>query len=119
MINLKILFKNKTKYDKEIYRKFLEFHSKKYRFQSTLFNVIIIAFILFLIVLQIAYKYYSDMTCEVASFYNNKQPTYDGYYLMLKYGIPYQALVTNVDGYSNIPKQDFQKRISEIEEFLK
>lgn len=69
--------------------------------------------------LKIAYKYYSDMTCEVASFYNNKQPTYDGYYLMLKYGIPYQALVTNVDGYSNIPKQDFQKRISEIEEFLK
>ena len=59
MINLKILFKNKTKYDKEIYRKFLEFHSKKYHFQSTLFNVIIIAFILFLIVLQITYKYYS------------------------------------------------------------
>lgn len=59
MINLKILFKNKTKYDKEIYRKFLEFHSKKYHFQSTLFNVVIIAFILFLIVLQITYKYYS------------------------------------------------------------
>ena len=59
MINLKILFKNKTKYSKEIYKEFLEFHNKKYHFQATLFNVIIIALILFLIVLQVAYKYYS------------------------------------------------------------
>ena len=67
MINLKILFKNRTKYTKEIYRKFVEFHNNKYNFQYTLFNIIIIALILFCIVLQISYKYYgvAILTCIV------------------------------------------------------
>lgn len=59
VIDLKVLFKNKTKYTKEIYKKFLEFHTKRYNLQATVFNVIVIALILFLIVLQIAYRYYS------------------------------------------------------------
>ena len=59
VIDLKVLFKNKTKYTKEIYKEFLEFHTKRYHLQATIFNVIVIALILFLIVLQIAYRYYS------------------------------------------------------------
>ena len=59
VIDLKVLFKNKTKYTQEIYKEFLEFHTKRYHLQATIFNVIIIALILFLIVLQVAYKYYS------------------------------------------------------------
>lgn len=67
MINLKILFKNKTKYTKDIYKQFVEFHSKKYNFQYTLFNIFIIALILFCIVLQISYKYYgiAIITCII------------------------------------------------------
>ena len=59
VIDLKVLFKNRTKYTKGIYKEFLEFHTKRYHLQATLFNVIVIALILFLIVLQIAYRYYS------------------------------------------------------------
>lgn len=59
VIKLNLLFKNKTKYTKETYKKFVEFHSKKYNFQYTLFNVIIIALILFCMILQVTYKYYS------------------------------------------------------------
>ena len=64
---MKILFKNRTKYTKETYRKFLEFHSSKYSFQYTLFNIFIIALILFCIVLQITYKYYTVaiLTCII------------------------------------------------------
>ena len=58
VIILKILFKNKTKYSKEIYREFLGFHSKKYHFSYVLFTVTITFLILFCIVLQIAYNYY-------------------------------------------------------------
>lgn len=67
VINLEILFKNTTKYTKETYKQFVEFHSKKYNFQYTLFNVIIIALILFCIVLQVSYKYYeiAILTCIV------------------------------------------------------
>lgn len=59
VINLKILFKNKTKYDKATYKKFLEFHSNKYHFSYVLFTTTIIFFILLCITLQISYKYYS------------------------------------------------------------
>lgn len=66
-MKLKILFKNKTKYSKETYKKFVEFHSNKYSFQYTLFNIIIIALILFCIILQVSYKYYSlaIFTCTI------------------------------------------------------
>ncbi len=59
VINLKILFKNKTKYSKEIYKQFVDFHSKKYHFSYVLFTATIIFLILFCIVLQISYRYYS------------------------------------------------------------
>lgn len=55
---MKILFKNKTKYTKEIYKEFVEFHNKKYSFQYTLFNIFIIALLLFFIICQIKYEYY-------------------------------------------------------------
>ena len=59
VIKLKILFKNKTKYTKEIYKKFVDFHSKRYNFQYNLFTFIIIILILFCIILQLTYRYYS------------------------------------------------------------
>lgn len=59
VINLKVLFKNKTKYSKEIYKQFVDFHSKKYHFSYVLFTTTIIFLILFCIVLQISYRYYS------------------------------------------------------------
>lgn len=59
VINLKVLFKNKTKYTKETYKQFVEFHSNKYHFSYTLFTAVIIFLILFCLILQISYKYYS------------------------------------------------------------
>lgn len=67
MINLKILFKNKTKYTKEIYKNFVEFHSSKYNTKYNLFTTTIIFLILFCIILQISYKYYliAFLTCII------------------------------------------------------
>ena len=55
---MKILFKNKTKYTKEIYKEFVEFHNKKYHLQYVAFNIFIIALLLFFVICQIRYKYY-------------------------------------------------------------
>lgn len=55
MIILKILFENTTKYSKDIYNKFLAFHSKKYRFTYVSYTVIIVALILFCLTLQVKY----------------------------------------------------------------
>lgn len=56
---MKILFKNKTKYSKEAYNKYLNFHSKKYCFRYNLYTAIIIFLLLFCIICQIKYHYYS------------------------------------------------------------
>ena len=71
MINLKTLFKNKTQYTKETYKQFVEFHSKKYHFQYTLFTTIIVSLILFCIVLQTSYKYYTlaIVTCIIFTIF--------------------------------------------------
>lgn len=56
---MKLLFKNKTKYTKQTYKEFLEFHNNKYHISYLLFNICIIFLILFCIVLQIQYNYYN------------------------------------------------------------
>ena len=53
VIVMKLLFKNKTKYTKAVYEKFLAFHNKKYHFSYTLYTATISAFILFFIIVQI------------------------------------------------------------------
>lgn len=55
---MKVLFKNKTKYSKEIYKEFLEFHQEKYGASYYLHTIIIIIALLFCIVLQFKYKNY-------------------------------------------------------------
>lgn len=53
MINLKILFKNKTKYTKQAYKEFVEIHNKTHNFTYTLYTVIVIALLLICLVLQV------------------------------------------------------------------
>lgn len=53
MINLKILFKNITKYDEDIYKEFLEFHQKKFGLRYSLYTFFIIGLLLFFLILQI------------------------------------------------------------------
>lgn len=53
MIILKLLFKNTTQYTKAVYEKFLIFHSKKYHFTYTAYTVLVAAFILFSLILQV------------------------------------------------------------------
>lgn len=56
---MKLLFKNTTKYTKSIYDEFLAFHRKKYGFTYTAYTVIVVAFILFGLILQIKYHNFS------------------------------------------------------------
>ena len=55
MINLKILFKNTTKYNKTIYLEFLQFHKKKFGLKYTLYTILIIFLLLFLVIMQIKF----------------------------------------------------------------
>lgn len=55
MINLKILFKNTTKYNEEIYEELLQFHRKKYGLTYTLYTATIIALLLFCVITQIKF----------------------------------------------------------------
>ncbi len=59
VINLKLLFENTTKYTKATYDTFLAFHSKKYHFSYMLCTILVVAFILFALVLQIKYHNYT------------------------------------------------------------
>ena len=59
MIQLKILFKNTTKYSEENYAKFLQFHDKKYSFSYKLYTIVIIMLILYCIIAQVKYHNYS------------------------------------------------------------
>lgn len=59
MIILEILFKNKTVYSKEAYDDFLKFHRKKFATTYKLYNIAVIALILFCIVCLVSYKYYN------------------------------------------------------------
>lgn len=52
-MNLKALFKNTTKYNKTVYQEFLQFHSKHYKFSSTLYTAAIIALFLFCVIVQV------------------------------------------------------------------
>lgn len=72
MIDLKLLFKNTTKYTKDIYDKFLAFHSKKYHFTYTAYTTFVTAFILISLVLQVKYHNFTiaillccGMTCFI------------------------------------------------------
>lgn len=50
---MKLLFKNRTKYTKEIYNNFLIFHNNHYKYSYTLYTAIISFSILFLICFQV------------------------------------------------------------------
>ena len=53
MINLKILYKNTTKYNESIYLEFLQFHKKKFGLKYTLYTVFVAGLLLFCVALQI------------------------------------------------------------------
>ena len=53
VINLKILFKNVTKYDEEIYTNFLKFHQKTFGFKYSLYTAIVIGGLLILVAMQL------------------------------------------------------------------
>ena len=55
---MKILFKNKTKNSKEIYKKFIEFHSQKYGIKYILFTIFMLVFFMIYIILQFKYRHY-------------------------------------------------------------
>ena len=58
VINLKVLFKNTTKYDKKIYREFINFHQKIYGFRYKLYTIVIILLLMFIAICQISFNGY-------------------------------------------------------------
>ncbi len=52
---MKLLFKNTTTYNKDIYDKFLLFHQKRYHFSYTVYTATVVALILFVLILQVKY----------------------------------------------------------------
>ncbi len=55
---MKVLFKNKTKYSKEIYEEFLGFHQEKYGTRYYAYTALIAIALLFGIILQMQSKHY-------------------------------------------------------------
>ena len=55
---MKVLFKNKTKYTKEMYKEFLEFHEEKYGTTYYIYTIIFILSFVFCIVMQLKYANY-------------------------------------------------------------
>ena len=53
VINLKMLFKNSTKYNESIYMEYLNFHKNKFGFKYTLYTVFIIGLLLFCLIVQV------------------------------------------------------------------
>lgn len=53
MINLKILFKNSTKYNESVYMEYLKFHEKKFGLKYTLYTAFIIGLLLFCLIVQV------------------------------------------------------------------
>ena len=60
VIILEILFKNKTTYSKEAYDDFLFFHRKKFGNKYKIYNIFVIALILFCIVYLVGYRHYNS-----------------------------------------------------------
>jgi len=56
---MELLFENTTKYTKMVYRKFVEFHYKKYKIPYILYTIAVIIFILIGLILQISHHNFS------------------------------------------------------------
>ena len=55
---MEILFKNKTKYTKKIYQKYLQFHQEKFGNKYTFTTIITILLLLFCIITNLQYSNY-------------------------------------------------------------
>lgn len=55
---MKILFKNKTKYTKEIYEKYLQFHQNKFKNKYTFTTIVPILLLSFCIIINLQYSKY-------------------------------------------------------------
>lgn len=55
---MNILFKNKTKYTKQIYKKYLQFHQNKFKHKYIFTTIVIILLLLFCIVTNLKYQNY-------------------------------------------------------------
>ena len=49
------LFINKTKYSKQVYKKFIEFHQNKYGRQYSLYTIVVVLLFIFCLAMQIRY----------------------------------------------------------------
>ena len=56
---MKILFKNKTKYTKQIYQKYLQFHQSKYGNKYTFTTIVTILFLCFCFIMNLKYSNYN------------------------------------------------------------
>ena len=55
---MKILFKNKTKYDKKTYNEYLQFHNNTFNSKYIFYTIIVGLLLFFCFAMQIKYHYY-------------------------------------------------------------
>lgn len=67
MIIVKVLFKNITKYDEDVYTEFLEFHQKVFKVRYWLYTLFIIGLLLILITFQLK-KHNIDIAIGLCAF---------------------------------------------------
>lgn len=66
---MKVLFKNKTKYTKQLYSDFLKFHVKKFGFTTDLYTLTICLLILFCLIIQIKNHNYPLIFLFIVAFF--------------------------------------------------
>lgn len=65
---MKLLFKNKTKYDKKTYNEYLEFHKNTFSSKYMFFTIIVGLLFFFCFAMQIKYHYYGTAICFLVIF---------------------------------------------------
>ena len=73
---MKILFRNTTKYNKEIYQEFLEFHKNKYQFSYILYTALVLIAFFFCFAMQVKYHNYNIAILFAIGLYIDKTHAY-------------------------------------------
>lgn len=66
---MKILFKNKTKYDKKTYNEYLQFHNNTFSNKYMFYTIIVGLLLFFCFAMQVKYNYYTLAICLFIIFF--------------------------------------------------
>ena len=113
---MKLLFKNKTKYDKKTYNEYLEFHKNTFSSKYMFFTIIVGLLFFFCFAMQIKYHYYGTAICFLVIFcififWRLFHPIYETNKFFYLYIDNERAFLVNKDGFIRGSSSDFSKFI--------